>query len=188
MQRSNTRPLIANMTSDNQLKRIKYQYGMVLSAADFTAEQEYFLRKQRRHNRYLHGWGVVFGMSVSVVDGEVLVEPGMAIDCAGNEIFLEIREKCNLPMGPSRLYVVVEHCESDADPIPVSNADDVEQTPLAHSRVLEGARVYVTDHDPILDHGGMEPGSPGCNRKHPVPLACVTIEPKEYRVILCGRR
>ena len=76
------------MTPENQLKRVKYQHGMVLTAEDLTAEQEYLLRKQQRHNRYLHGWGVVFGLSVSVVDDEVIVEPGMAIDCAGNEIFL----------------------------------------------------------------------------------------------------
>jgi hypothetical protein len=50
------------MTSENQLKRVKYHHGMLLSAKDLTAEQEYFLERQRRHNRYLHGWGVVSGL------------------------------------------------------------------------------------------------------------------------------
>ena len=176
------------MTFENQLKRIKYQHGMVLSAEDLTAEQEYFLRRQRRHNRYLHGWGVVCGLSVSVVDDVVLVEPGMAIDCAGNEIFLEIQEKRNFPVSASTLYVVLEYCESDVDPVPYLNPDDADQAPQANSRVLEGARVYVTDNDPILDHGGLEPGSPGCNRKHPVPIACIAIDPEECKVLPCGRR
>lgn len=176
------------MTSENQLKRVKYQRGMLLTAADFTAEQEYVLRKQRRHNRYLHGWGVVFGLSVSVVDDEVFVEPGMAIDCAGNEIFLEIQEKCNLPVGASELHVVLEYCESDVDPVPYLIPDGADHAPQANSRVLEGARVCVTDNNPTLDHGGMEPGSPGCNRKHPVPIACIAIDPEESKVLLCGRR
>jgi hypothetical protein len=176
------------MTTENQLKRIKYQSGMVLSAKDLTAEQEYFLERQRRHNRYLHGWGVVSGLSVSIVDDQMLVEPGMAIDCAGNEIFLESQEKCDSRTGASTLYVVVEYCESDVDPVPGFNPCDLDQDAQAHSRILEGARVYVMDNDPSLNRDCMEPGSPGCNRKHPIPIACVTIESKECQVLPCGRR
>jgi hypothetical protein len=176
------------MTSENQLKRVKYHHGMLLSAKDLTAEQEYFLERQRRHNRYLHGWGVVSGLLVSIDNGEVLVEPGMVIDCAGNEIFLERREKCDLPEGVRKVYVVVEYCESEVDPLPVLNTDDPDQVPQAHSRILEGGRVYVMETDPVFDHDGMGPGSPGCNRKHPIPIACVAIKPKESKVIPCGRR
>ena len=74
--------------------------------------------KLRRHNRYLHGWGVVSGFSVSVRDGSVIVESGVAIDCAGNEIFLKSQTMSALPESANRLYVVVEYYESTVDPVP----------------------------------------------------------------------
>jgi hypothetical protein len=48
------------------LERVKYFPRQLLTADDMTADQEYFRNKLRRHNRYLHGWGVVCGMEVSV--------------------------------------------------------------------------------------------------------------------------
>ncbi len=47
--------------------------------------------KHRLHNRFLHGYGVVTGLEVSISDdppGMVRVEPGYAIDRMGNDILL----------------------------------------------------------------------------------------------------
>jgi hypothetical protein len=44
------------------LERVKYFSRQLLTADDMTADQDYFRNKMRRHNRYLHGWGVVCGM------------------------------------------------------------------------------------------------------------------------------
>lgn len=161
---------------------------MVLGAEDLAAEQEYFLERQRRHNRYVHGWGVVSGLSVSIVDDEVIVEAGMAIDCAGNEIFLESQVKCDLPVGASIVYVAIEYFETDVDPVPELNHDAAGQAPISHSRILEGARVRVLDCDPGANHDGMGAGSPGCNRRHPIPIARVALGPGKTEILSCGRR
>ena len=47
------------MDADTALERVKYFQGQMLSVSDLEAEQEYFLARLRRHNRHLHGWGVV---------------------------------------------------------------------------------------------------------------------------------
>jgi hypothetical protein len=71
------------------MERPKYYAGQLLSVADLTAEQDYLLAKRRLHNRYLHGWGVVSGLGVATAGpSEVRIEPGLALDAAGNEILV----------------------------------------------------------------------------------------------------
>src|SRR5881392_1207159 len=74
------------------VKRLNYLTGQILSADDFTAEQEYHKGKQRLHNLHCHGFGVVQRLKVSTVKKKagwtVVIEPGFAIDSAGNEIQL----------------------------------------------------------------------------------------------------
>ena len=62
--------------------------GMTLSAADLTALQDYVVTKNRLHNRYQHGWGVVCGLEVLCHDceGSVTIRPGYAIDPCGDDI------------------------------------------------------------------------------------------------------
>jgi hypothetical protein len=76
---------------DGVRERVGYFSGQLLDVDDLRREQDYFLAKARRHNRMLHGWGVVSGLEVSVevsVDGatHLVVEPGYALDACGNEI------------------------------------------------------------------------------------------------------
>ena len=81
------------------LERLRYFPRQLLTADDMRAEQEYFREKQRRHNRLLHGWGVVCGLEV-VLDAEtgplaVCVCPGYALGPFGDEIYVP---------EPKRLY------------------------------------------------------------------------------------
>lgn len=55
--------MIANL---QYTKRNRFFAGRLLTAEDLKLEQEYLREKQKRHNRYLHGFGVVFGLEVSV--------------------------------------------------------------------------------------------------------------------------
>ncbi len=81
--------------------RLRYFHGQVLGALDLRTEQGYHVEKNRLHNRLLHGWGIVCGLEVRVVPkqdcdpadrdptaSEVIIMPGAAVDCAGNEIVL----------------------------------------------------------------------------------------------------
>ena len=62
--------------------------GQTLTAADLTALQDYVQNKNRLHNRFQHGWGVVCGLEVLCHDceGSVTIRPGYAIDPCGNDI------------------------------------------------------------------------------------------------------
>lgn len=75
------------------LERVRYFSRQLLTADDMTADQEYFRAKMRRHNRYLHGWGVVCGMLVSVAPAndrpwQVQIGSGYALGPYGDEIYI----------------------------------------------------------------------------------------------------
>lgn len=78
-----------------QMARNHYFTGKLLVERDFVDEQNYFIGKDRRHNKYLHGWGTVCGLKVKQHPNPtcrsqyVLVEPGVAVDCCGREILVE---------------------------------------------------------------------------------------------------
>lgn len=171
------------------LVRPNYFNGQLLTAEDFSVEQEYFIEKQRRHNRYLHGWGVVSGFIVSVHDAAIVVEPGIAIDCAGNEILLNKRTELPLPSEGKEFYVIVEYRETKENPIPVlhrpGSGSDQEQ---AYSRILEGCHVGIADLNPNDDHDGVGPGTPGCGCPHAISIACLRNGPKRWKVSPCARR
>jgi len=62
----------------------------LLTERDLNHEQAYFLAKNRLHNRYLHGTGVVCGLQVvcSECAGWVTVKSGYAIDPCGNDVIV----------------------------------------------------------------------------------------------------
>jgi hypothetical protein len=82
-------------------ERPRYYARQLITADEMTLEQEYFRSKLRLHNRFLHGWGVVCGAEVCPVPTtdkktsggyeawKVIVKPGYALDCCGNEINID---------------------------------------------------------------------------------------------------
>src|SRR4029434_4573367 len=79
--------------------RPNYFSGRLLDAATPASAQDYPREMRRRHNRALHGYGVVSGLDVDIdaSGGEprIAVAPGYAIDPCGNEIAL--CERLTLP-------------------------------------------------------------------------------------------
>ena len=70
-------------------ERPRYFAGQLLTETELNSEQAYtLLAKNRLHNRYLHGYGIVCGLQVSCHDceGWVTVHPGYALDACGNDI------------------------------------------------------------------------------------------------------
>jgi hypothetical protein len=67
----------------------------LLTEDDLRSEQEYVLAKNRLHNRFLHGWGVVCGLELGCGDcpGYVTVRPGYAIDPCGNDVVVPCRQQ-----------------------------------------------------------------------------------------------
>lgn len=63
---------------DEPLARLRYFPGQLMTAEDMRAEQEFFLTKLRRHNRFLHGWGVTCGLDVRLPSQVPGTAPGAA--------------------------------------------------------------------------------------------------------------
>ena len=69
-------------------------YGMLLGVTDFEADQAYHRGKMRLHNAWAHGWGVLWGLGVSVdtSKGEVAVAAGLALDGRGRELHNDLAQ------------------------------------------------------------------------------------------------
>jgi hypothetical protein len=74
-------------TDPATLERPRFFAGQLITAEDLTQEQIYFREKLRRHNRLLHGWGIICGLDVTTAGGcFVAVSAGYALDPMGDEI------------------------------------------------------------------------------------------------------
>lgn len=106
-----------------QPRRVNYSAGMLLTASDFEAEQEYHRQMRYLHNRLLHGYGTVAGLNVAVDDdSNVHVSPGFAIDALGREIIVTEQMSLRLdPRGRDRRWIrdlAIAWREIPEDPTP----------------------------------------------------------------------
>lgn len=64
-----------------ELKRMRYFDGLFLNAEDYKLDQDYQKRIQQLHNRYLHTWGIIAGLTVVPLENcSVKVQEGIAIN------------------------------------------------------------------------------------------------------------
>lgn len=134
------------------LIRNRYFSGRLLGAEDFQLEQDYFRERLRRHNRALHGTGIVCGLQVSVrPDGasgeQIVVQPGVAIAPDGEEIEVPCRASAGLPDTGSQLSVMLMHGERLTRPAPA--LDDAQSE---FTRVEESFTLHV---EAIADRNGI---------------------------------
>ena len=125
------------------LKRVRYSSGQLLSKDDLVAEQEYFLEKIRRHNRFLHRPGVITGLEVTLQPAGIRVEPGLALDPGGNEICVPLAQMAPLPLPCPEVFVVLCYAETATDPIPALG--DSEPAEQVFSRIQES---FALAYDP----------------------------------------
>jgi hypothetical protein len=93
-------------------ERPRYFCGQLLTDKDLDAAQRYVIEKNKLHNRYLVGSGVVCGLAVRCVPCDkctVTIEPGYAIDCCGNDIVL-----CE--PAPFNVCEYIEKCFREKEP------------------------------------------------------------------------
>lgn len=83
---------------DNPQCTLNYHFGQLLGVEDFRAEQGFHLGRSRRHQRLLHGHGVVAGYPVSYKpkDTELRVGAGFAVDGLGRDLVLDAAQCINL--------------------------------------------------------------------------------------------
>ncbi|WP_028445922.1 hypothetical protein [Chitinimonas koreensis] len=78
---------------------INYHFGMLLGVEDFRVEQGFHVGRLRRHQRALHGSGVVYGYGVEfdAARRELKVAPGYALDRRGRDLELAEAQCLGLP-------------------------------------------------------------------------------------------
>jgi hypothetical protein len=129
---------------DATLSRNHFYFGKLLAVDDFEQEQSYNRTKHRRHNRLLHGVGIVRGLGVSLElgpaggDPAVVISPGVAISPDGEELVLCEPAPRDVCQGVSACYVTMALIERPSDPTP-----DGER-----SRIEESAEVAVFENIP----------------------------------------
>ena len=72
------------------LCRPRFFAGQLLTEEDLNRLDHYIVEKNKLHNRYLHGWGVVCGLEVFChpCEGQVTVTSGYALSPCGDDIVL----------------------------------------------------------------------------------------------------
>src|SRR5262249_20594953 len=152
-----------------------------MDVPDFDVEQKYVVDKFKRHHQRLHGMGVVCGLDVrahaTCPDRYVVVRPGTAIDCCGNEILLLQEEVVDIQAFPEILALfetpppeaedhVLQFCiryrECPTEDVPVLFDECAcDDTRCAPNRILETYSIEVA-LDPALP-APVAPHSPTLN-------------------------
>ena len=170
-------------TGGVRLERVKYFQRQLLTVDDMVTDQEYFRQKMRRHNRFLHGWGIVCGLAVTAdpIAGaplRVSIGEGYALGPFGDEIyvaepaFLDLG-KCGIngktdPCNPSlatgtgitggTVYVAIEYAECFSQPVRAMGAGcGCSDDGCEYSRVRDSFDLGCLAAPPVYD---------------PVPLIC----------------
>lgn len=156
------------------LERPRFFSGKLLTADDFAQEQDYFREKLKRHNQSLHGFGIINGLKVKSGSGSgsVVVGPGMALDCEGNELVVEAALTITLPaLTQNTAYVSLKFYE---EPL---------QTGLQEAlSVRESVEVIVAQENCNHGHRHLRARWLACGKPHPLTIARLKPGAREWRV------
>ena len=159
-----------------QLERVNYFPRMLIGVSEMDTEQKYFLDKLRRHNRFLHGWGVVCGLKVAPVPTRqapwrVCIGPGYALGPYGDEIYVPepgvmldlhqcgpgaitdpcepdlLRKRANAANGT--LFVAIKYAECVARPVRAEPASCAcEEDVCEYSRIRDSFEIGCLSEQP----------------------------------------
>jgi hypothetical protein len=163
------------------LKRNRFFSGKLLTAEDLELEQEYFREKLKRHNRYLHGFGVVFGLEISKSGSAVVISPGLAIDCQGNDIVVPEPLEQALP-GPnlgSTIFLSISYLDKETDPVPglVPNGPEAE-----NSRIEENVVAVFEKGNANQSHRHFKGRWRACGESHGLTIAKLRLSSGQWRI------
>lgn len=176
------------------LKRPRFEVADYLGASDLAAEQAWRRQRFRRHDRCLHGWGIVCGLLVAPAleptrPWGVIVCPGYALGPYGDEIVVACAARVDLrdwvwsrPSDRERVaYVAVRYAEIAGGPRPYRSAGcDCDDRKTRNSMISETYRIDVLWAIP-------DPGrTPDVDLCHDLP-GCAPCPPTPY-VLLAGVR
>ena len=174
------------MAESKPLERLRYFTGQMLTAENFQLEQQYFREKSKLHNRSLHGFGIVSGLKVVVDAGLIVVEPGLALDCEGNELVIPAASIVVALTTDSwtSAYVNVSYAEEQTDPVPaVPNEPLTSTDSLAEaSTITEGFAIVVAQENCNRGHRHLRARWLACGKPHALTIAKLKHSSQGWRV------
>jgi len=178
---------ICSVCTNVGLERTHFFPRQLVTAPDLTQDQDYFREKHRRHNRLLHGWGVVCGARCKRGSGEceIVIEPGYILGPFGDEITIDrevtidvckqdldgnVAGPCGQPTDPwcsnvridrsagDKLYIAVRYAECQDRPVRViSGGCGCEQGECEYSRIRDSYTIRVLPKLPSTYTDPMQP-------------------------------
>jgi hypothetical protein len=176
------------------LERVRYFARQLITAEDMRAEQEYFLERLRRHNRLLHGWGVVCGLEVQAATGNapwgVRVAPGCAVSPQGDEICLAESQDFDLATGAAdsasqTVFLAARFVEHNSHavrvhPVGCACADGA----CEYSRILDDFESHT--HAATADQQWCDAIRAWADTNNPAPVPPYTPAPADPWVVLAS--
>jgi hypothetical protein len=165
------------MSGSQSLKRPLFFSGKLLTAEDHALEQQYVNEKLRRHNRSLHGFGIVSGLRVNFESGKIVVDSGMALDCQGNELVVVIRQPVSWQPNRSwqTAYVNIRYMEVCSDPVAVQGVAQA-------STIEEGFEITLAQENCNRGHRHLRGRWLACGEPHALTIAKLRRGPQGWRV------
>lgn len=159
------------------VERPRYYPRQLITADDLTLEQDYVREKLRRHNRMLHGWGVVCGAKLELPTSKdpwkVLVKTGYILGPFGDEIWIErdicldLRTRCypadtsedpcnpcaedpiQQPSEGGTIHVAIRYRELKSRPVRTQPVGcGCDDSPCEYSRWRDGYELCILDDCP----------------------------------------
>jgi hypothetical protein len=158
------------------LERPRFFPGRLLTSEDLAQEQTYVREKRKLHNRALHGFGVVSGLKVSNQSGGVVISPGIALDCEGNEIVIDAPQSLS-PQSQSGngVYLTIRFEEKSTDPVPTASGTEA-------STIREGFEILLTQQNTNARHRHARGRWLACGQPHALTLARLRPNAQGWRV------
>lgn len=139
-------------------ERNRFFFGQLLGVEELNREQAYLLEKRWLHNRRVHGYGVVDGLTVEPApDGgpAIVVQPGLALDRLGREIV--VAEPCRVDVravGPEPSTVLLAYAEQETERRTIHEGYELRLVPgsaTAGDAVALGAVSKPAGSPPLVD-------------------------------------
>lgn len=150
-------------------QRNNYFYGKLLDEYHFQMEQEYHNQKRWMLNRLSLGTGVLCGLKVEQMNGQICVQPGVAIDGLGREIIVpericidpwQLTDDCGKPTQelardtPHTIHLCLSYreCAADYQPVLVTNCNT--QNQCAPGTTVESFLLQIREGLPTAPPAG----------------------------------
>ena len=161
------------MPNSPPLSRPRYFTGKLLTVDDLNQEQTYGIERFKRHNRSLHGFGVVSGLRVTTFSGKIKISAGMALDCDGNEIIIPSDQTMSPPAFDSKVaFVTLKYSENCEGVIP----------PDQPATIVESFDLIFTADNQNKGHRHLKARWLTCGKLHGLTLAKIRQGKRGWRV------